>query len=262
MFRSLSNTRTLVTTAAFSALAFLISLIEIPSPFLPYLQLDFSEIMVILSATTLGGGPMVLVILLRSLLRFVLKGTLVFGEVAAISASLLLGITFLLLHRAFRHRSHMVTERHAERTLILTIVVFLGATVALPFFPLQANWLLAAYLTFLLPALGFALILLYRRKVFAKVSPLLLIQAIVSISVMTIGMTILNFFFITPSNALQTIAFYPELVNLWFGGSLSTYLYAAIAPLIPFNLFKGILVFLVFFLIHGRIERALHQEHR
>ncbi len=250
MFAFFKDTKKLVLCAMLSALSFILALIEIPTPFLSYLSLDASEIPILVGANLLGPGGLLVITLLRSILRFALKGTLIFGEIAAILASLTLGFIFTFINKKMDQGDVKKNQKIALYTLIITIITcFTGIVLLIISAPV---WQIGGIIVLILPLL-FCLYAFIRKD---KSTQIEFCQTIISVLVVTVFMVILNFFFITPSNALQKFAFYPELVNLWFDGSIRNYIYATIVPLIPFNILKFTLVIWLYIII----KKILHQQ--
>lgn len=241
MFANLKDTKKLVLTAMLAALAFVLSLIEIPTPFQSYLSIDASEIPVLIAANFFGSGGLIIVVLLRSLFRFFFKGTLIFGEVAAICASIILGLVFTYINKKMSKNSEIKNNNTTKIIGIISAITCIIAIVILA--TSDFTWKVMGIIVFSLPLI-FLLILIIKPS---KQLKLYFVQTIISSLIVTVVMVILNFIFITPSNALQKFAFYPEIINLWFGGSMKQYIYITIIPLIPFNIFKIILMIWLYF---------------
>lgn len=64
-----SKVRTMVLTAVFAALSIVVGFIEIPWPPMPFLKIDFSEVVVLVSLLMIGYPRTIIVIILRSLVR-------------------------------------------------------------------------------------------------------------------------------------------------------------------------------------------------
>ena len=250
MFSFLKDTKKLVLTAMLVALAFLLSLVEIPTLFLSYLSLDASELPILVAADLLGGGALIVVTILRSVLRFFIKGTLIFGELAAIIMSLSLGFIFIGLHHRFEKQNGTANRKLVIGSLIAAIVICISAIIYVAVS--SVAWKVLGIITFALPLVACVAVLI-------KPNPkkqLQFCQIIICGCLVTAIMVVLNFLFLTPSNALQKPAFFPELVNTWFAGSYSEYIYSTIVPLIPFNLLKIILTIIIYF----AVERISKQQ--
>ena len=248
MFAKFKNTRYLVSTAMLSALAFLLALVEIPTPFAGYLLLDASEIPILVAGNALGVSSMVVSIAIRSLFRFMFKGTILIGEVAAISASLIFGLSFIfvtkLLNAKDAKKNLKITKIFGTITSILTAVFILLVVINNP------EWIVFGILTALVPIafliVGFVKPTTKRQQVF--------VQGVTSTLLVTIIMVFANFLFITPTYAVQRFAFFPEVVNLYYGGDIVHYLIAFILPLIPFNILKFSLMNVIYFSIERVVK--------
>jgi len=93
-----------VLTAIFAALAVVIGFIQIPWPPAPHLAIDFSEVIILASFVTLGFKYAGVTVLLRSVTRLLIGltttvGSIIpyFGEVIAISASLTILLSYMLI---------------------------------------------------------------------------------------------------------------------------------------------------------------------
>lgn len=66
----------MVLAAMLAALGMILNLIEIPYPFAPWLNLDLSEIVVLVAISTLGFVPALFVCICKFLFQFYLKDQL------------------------------------------------------------------------------------------------------------------------------------------------------------------------------------------
>lgn len=253
MFKFLKDTKKLVLVAMLVALSFLLSLIEIPTPFLSYLSLDASELPILVAADLLGGGALIIVTILRSLLRFMIKGTLIFGELAAIIMSLSLGFIFIGLHRHFEKSDEEHNKKLVNTTLIITITLCVLAIVLIALS--SFSWKVAGIITFALPLIACLFCCLKKDSKTKRE----FVQIIISGFVVTIIMVVMNFLFLTPSNALQKFAFYPEVVNTWFNGSYQDYIYSTILPLVPFNMLKIFLTIIIYYTLERVVKSRKRQ---
>jgi len=248
MFKFLKDTRKLVLCGILSALAFALALIEIPTPFQSYLSIDFSEIPILIGAYSLGPGGLILIAIIRSLLRFFIKGTLIFGEVAAICASIICGLMFILINKA-----------NDKKLSWLLYIVFYALDIAIMVVVIlyQPSWWIFAVVILALPILLTILVYLIPKWRESENKKLLL-SSITSIFVVTIFMTLLNFFFLTPSNFLGKVATYQAVLDMGF--SMNDYIYGYILPLLPFNILKYSLVFIVFYLLRSLLNFVKKKE--
>lgn len=238
MFKFLKDTHKLSWCAILSALAFILSLVEIPTPFQAYLSIDFSEIPILIGAYSLGSGGLIIIVILRSVLRFALKGTLIMGEVAAVLASIICGLSFIYL----RH------FKKGPKSLLAVYLPVYGLSIALMItvFILRPSWWLYAFFL-ILGILIFILIINLIPKFGQSEIKDFLVESVIVIYIVTVLMTILNFIFITPSNFLGKLATYQTVLDM--GVSLNDYLITYILPLLPFNILKYTIIFIVFYLI-------------
>jgi riboflavin transporter FmnP len=248
MFAKFKDTRYLVSTAMLSALAFLLALVEIPTPFAGYLLLDASEIPILVAGNTLGISSMVVSIAIRSLFRFIFKGTLIIGEIAAIIASLIFSLSFIFITRILSakdtKKNLKITTSFGAVTAVLSTLLILVLILNNP------EWLFAGIITALVPIgfllLGFIRPTTKRQQIF--------VQGVTSTILVTVIMVIANFLFITPTFVVQRFAFYPEIVNQFFGGDINPYLVGFILPLIPFNILKFSLMNGIYFSIERVVK--------
>jgi riboflavin transporter FmnP len=250
MFAKFKKTRYLVSTAMLSSLAFLLALFEIPTPFASYLLLDASEIPILVAGNTLGVPAMVVTILIRSLFRFMFRGTLLIGEVAAIIASLIFGLTFIYITKILNKKS---VDKNKKITNVFGLVTVLISTLLIVTLVINnPEWLIFGILTALIPigfaVLGFLKPTTLKQQVF--------LQAVTSTLLVTIVMVIANFLFITPTFFVQRFALYTEIVDLYFEGNINQYLATTILPLVPFNIFK----FSIMNVIYFSIERVVKYQ--
>lgn len=248
MFARFKDTRYLVSTAMLSALAFLLALVEIPTPFANYLLLDASEIPILVAGNTLGIGAMVVSIAIRSLFRFIFKATLPIGEVAAITASLIFGLSFIFVSRLLNTKD---TNKNIKITTIFAgVTSFLSAILILVILINNPEWIIFGILTALVPigflVIGFIKPTTKRQQIF--------VQAVTSTLLVTIVMVFANFLFITPTYFVQRFAFFPEVVNMFYGGDITPYLVGFILPLVPFNILKFSLMNIIYFSVERVVK--------
>ena len=242
----------LVYAGLFSALALVLGLVQIPTPFAPYLAIDGSEIVVLVAGNFFGFGVMSTVIILRSVLRFVFglsTGFAIIGEVAALISSFIFGGMFLLIKKYTKDKNSTFKTNNIIAIILLLLLI--------PFtyyaFQLDNNpWLIVGLITLYLPLVAYGIYLLIYRKRSVKYSTKIL-EATSAIMVNTIFMTLANFFFLTPSNMLQKPATFTTVVNE-LGIPLNVFVLSAILPLVPFNILKGIVSVIVYFLLEGTIS--------
>lgn len=253
MFAFLKDTRKLVMTAMMVALGFILSLIEIPTPFLGYLNLDPSEIVVLVTAGTLGVGPLIVVVILKSVLRFMIKSTLIFGELAAIIASFTLGFTYLGIKKLMANKDCNQIQKRLIVFVSVAIAFFVGISILLFSGDHGYTWIFLGAVTVALPIIVSIVMLIMAKKVYCNDEckknefKVFYMQAIGSIMIVVLCMTVLNFLFITPSNALTKFASFKDMIMML--GSVENYFWPYIAPIIPFNLMKYSIVFIIYYFI-------------
>ena len=242
----------LVYAALFSALALVLGLVQIPTPFQFYLALDASEVVVLVAGNYFGFGVMAITIILRSLLRFafgISTGAAFVGELAAIISSFIFGGIFLLIKKVSKDN-----EKTYKTNILITLILLI---LSIPFvlYSVKAinnpdvengNWLILALVTVYLPIVFFILFNIFKKD-FCKKNSNKILEATSAILINTVIMTLLNFLFITPTNFnggvpatfIKMLAKYP----------MNIYVYTFILPLIPFNILKGVLSLIIFFML-------------
>ena len=242
----------LVYAALFSALALVLGLIQIPTPFAPYLALDGSEIVVLVAGNFFGFGIMSTVIILRSVLRFVFglsTGFAIVGEVAAIVSSFIFGGMFLLIKKYTKNK---ITTFKTNNILCIVLSLLL---IPFIYFAIKVNnnpWLILGIVTLIVPLLCYLIFAIFRKNNCIKSSTKIL-EASSAIVINSLIMTTLNFFFITPSNMLQKPATFMNVIKE-IGMPLDTFVLTTILPLIPFNILKGLISVIVYFILEKTIS--------
>lgn len=212
----------MVITAIFAALAIVVGYIEIPwfPPFV-FLKLDFSEVVILASLITLGFNRTVIVILLRSGVRWLISSGNTdipfpfFGELLAITASLVIITSAVLAFKITKtHQTPLFLTDKKEReieTISLT-KQFIHLVIIVFIFTLFMT-LLNAMITF--PAM------LSGGKYY-----------------------------------LATEAFKAGFSDgLGLFESVGHYVKIMATAIAPFNIVKGVLTMIVFSLLHGRIAQ-------
>lgn len=91
----MSKTSKITQIAILAAIAFIVSLLKIPTWFAPWFyRFDFSEVIVLISGFSLGPISGMLVELVKIIIKFIVKGTMSFG-IGELS-DLLIGCAFVL----------------------------------------------------------------------------------------------------------------------------------------------------------------------
>lgn len=143
-YQNKSLTYRMVFIALMGALGYLISMIMIPYPLMPFLQIEVSEVVVICTSLLLGYQSGIMVALLKGFLHFALpfSATILIGEVVFTISSVIVALL-----------TYFIYYRLSKRNLIVTLL-----TVSLIYTLLQC---LSNYL-FVLP--------LYENKSFSELN--------------------------------------------------------------------------------------------
>ncbi|MDD8048266.1 MAG: Gx transporter family protein [Thomasclavelia sp.] len=98
----ITKTQKIVLAAMLAALGVIINLIEIPYPFAPWLNLDLSEIVVLIAVSTLGLPSAVFVCICKFFVSILFKGPvgpIAIGQITALIASLSICFTYYFLSK-------------------------------------------------------------------------------------------------------------------------------------------------------------------
>jgi riboflavin transporter FmnP len=217
-----------VLAATLAALALIVGYIEIVWPLAPWLKLDFSEVVILISFVFLGFNYTLAVIVIRSVIRWLISGHSTnipfpfFGETVAIVASVVMVLFYMLFSKIFS-LTKIVKEPE-------------DISLAEP------------------KSLG--------KDLLKEFSVGLIITII-----MTLVMVGLNFLVVTPSFVSQgEYPFFFNMVNSgkydrMFGGpGLSNYTIFIVTLYGPFNLVKFASCMAVFTLVKKPLVNALNQE--
>lgn len=140
----MQQNKRLITISMLSAIAFILTFIKFPLPFLPpYLTLDFSDVPTLLATFLLGPVAGILVALIKNILNFLFN----MGDPVGPFANFLAGVSFLL-------SAYYVTKRQGRQgdtprslvmglaigTIVMTIVLsILNYFVLLPLYGMIFN---------------------------------------------------------------------------------------------------------------------------
>lgn len=140
----MQQNKRLITISMLSAIAFILTFIKFPLPFLPpYLTLDFSDVPTLLATFLLGPVAGILVALIKNILNFLFN----MGDPVGPVANFLAGVSFLL-------SAYYVTKRQGRQgdtprslvmglaigTIVMTIVLsILNYFVLLPLYGMIFN---------------------------------------------------------------------------------------------------------------------------
>ena len=111
-----TKTQKMVLAAMLAALGMILNLIEIPYPFAPWLNLDLSEIVVLVAISTLGFVPALFVCICKFFVSILFK-----GPVGAFIASLSICVTYSLLARKFDPEK---SRKNYLLDMVLTMLIF------------------------------------------------------------------------------------------------------------------------------------------
>lgn len=216
--QSYNDIKRLTITAIFAALAIIIGYIEIPwFPPLVFLKLDFSEVVILISLVTLGFGRTTVVIVLRSVIRWLISSNNTdipfpfFGELLAITASLVIIASATLAFKVTKtNQTPLFLSDRKDREIkeISILKQFIHLLIVVLIFTTFMT-LLNAFITF--PAMLSA-----GQYYFAPIA-------------------------------------FKEGFDKAFFASFETYLSIMIIGVAPFNIVKGVLTMIAFSILHGRI---------
>ena len=119
-----TKTQKMVLAAMLAALGMILNLIEIPYPFAPWLNLDLSEIVVLVAISTLGFIPALFVCICKFVVSILFKGPvgpMAIGQIAALIASLSICVTYSLLARKIDPEKNL---KNYLLDMVLTMLVF------------------------------------------------------------------------------------------------------------------------------------------
>ena len=265
----MKNVKGIVYTAMLSTLALVLGLIQIPTPFAPWLAIDGSEIIVLVAGNFFGFGVMTTVIILRSVLRWALgisTGFFIVGEIAAILSSLMLGGIFLLIKKRClkpKNDENCELKNTFKINNILAIVITI-LLIPFTYFAFQSEekgCLILGSITLFLPILIYFIFTLIKKEKSIKFSGQIL-TATSAIFINSVIMTFLNFFVITPSNFLQKPAIFSTILAETHM-PMNAYVIGYILPVLPFNILNGIISVIVYFLIEKTLTKVFktHNVH-
>ena len=137
-----TKTRKLVLSAALAALGMILGLLEIPYPLAPWLNLDLSEIVVIMAISMLGFKSALFVCVCKFFVSILFKGPvgpIAIGQITALIASLTICCVYYYLSR------HLKLQKEWQSyavNMIITMFVF-----AMVMFILNYLFVTPTYLT-------------------------------------------------------------------------------------------------------------------
>lgn len=126
----ITKTRKLVLSAALAALGMILGLLEIPYPFAPWLNLDLSEVVVIMAISMLGFKSALFVCVCKFLVSILFKGPvgpIAIGQITALIASLTICCVYYFLSQNLNLKKEWLTYiiNMFITMLIFAIVLFI-----------------------------------------------------------------------------------------------------------------------------------------
>lgn len=126
----ITKTRKLVLSAVLAALGMILGLLEIPYPFAPWLNLDLSEIVVIMSISMLGFKSALFVCICKFIISILFKGPVgpvAIGQITALIASLTICCVYYFLSWNLKLKQEWLTYviNMFITMLIFAIVLFI-----------------------------------------------------------------------------------------------------------------------------------------
>lgn len=126
----ITKTRKLVLSAALAALGMILGLLEIPYPFAPWLNLDLSEVVVIMAISMLGFKSALFVCVCKFLVSILFKGPvgpIAIGQITALIASLTICCVYYFLSQNLKLKKEWLTYiiNMFITMLIFEIVLFI-----------------------------------------------------------------------------------------------------------------------------------------
>lgn len=264
MFKNYFTTRKMVMLAVLSALATPLMFIEIaPVPIAPWLNFDFSDVVVIITAVIYGPIGAIIVALIKSMIHFIVKGSVVgvpLPQFIAFLASLAYVIPFYYMMVLFKNINKMKASTIKSLTISLGVILTMISLVSIEYLlvPTIGNWFNLTTpdnrLTWVLMYLGvidlvITIMIMYYLKKKVNNDKYFLIR-MVPVTIGTISLTIiltfLNYIWLTP-------LFYTLL-----GAPLPDNMVKFIAEsTVPFNLMKGIVLSIAFVLLSYRLDEVV-----
>lgn len=178
----------MVLAAMLAALGMILNLIEIPYPFAPWLNLDLSEIVVLVAISTLGFVPALFVCICKFFVSILFKGPvgpIAIGQIAALIASLSICVTYSLLARKFDPEK---SRKNYLLDMVLTMLIFAFIMFVINYFFVTPTYLMQkpTWYTNLPFAVDIKLLInnmvpIFQYQVFYHLCPLMDKQSLLSI---------------------------------------------------------------------------------
>lgn len=119
-----TKTRKLVLAAVLAALGMILGLLEIPYPLAPWLNLDLSEVVVLVAISMLGFKTALFVCVCKFFISILFKGPvgpIAIGQITALIASMTICLVYYYLSKYFKLKNELLTY---IINMIMTMFVF------------------------------------------------------------------------------------------------------------------------------------------
>ena len=215
----------IVFAAILAALALVVGYIEIVWPIAPWLKLDFSEVIILISFILIGFKHTLGVIVIRSIVRWLVTSHSTnipfpfFGELVAITASIVVVLVYMFIRRSLAIKDYPAIQNN-ER-------------VKSPYEQKKSS---------------------AGNKVFKEIMSIILVAIL-----MTLFMVGINFFIVTPAYLSKgSHYFYSTFLNSGdYDGDFMTYLSLIVVTYAPFNAVKFASCMVLFSIIKKPITSAI-----
>ncbi len=253
----LLTVRNLVTIAVLSAVAALLMYLEFPLWFAPpFYELDFSEIPVLVGAFSIGPAAGFVIEALKIVLKLLLKGSTTMG--VGDWANLLIGcglvIPAAMIYGKNRTRKGAVIGLVVGTLTMAFVGCFLNAYVLLPTYAqaFEGAWQGFLVMGAFTAAVAFPVFFFYGRE---KGNHPILVGLAVEVVILAAAIVLMNVLHLFSGDSLAGLVGMGTAVNPAITGIWSFVLLAVL----PFNLFKGVVVSFITVLIYKRIRVIMKQ---
>ena len=141
----ITKTRKIVLSAILAALGMILGVLEIPYPLAPWLNLDLSEIVVIMAISMLGFKSALFVCGCKFLVSILFKGPvgpIAIGQITALIASLTICCVYYFLSQHIKLKKEWLTY---VVNMIITMLVFATVLFVVNYFFFTQTYLLEPY---------------------------------------------------------------------------------------------------------------------
>jgi len=211
------KTKKLITLSILSAIGTILMYIEIPSPII-WLKFDLSDVVVYLGAMIYGPIGAVIVAFIKSIIHFFVKGSPVgipIDQFIAFIASLAYALPLYYLTKLFKKREHHPLIRYSPLILSTLFMALFMTTIN--------YWLTDIYIRMLI------------------INDITKINTVSQVDVMN---TVQGYLGFSLPSWIENSSFLPKDIWLWF----------IILTYIPFNLAKGALTSITYFILSYRLD--------